>query len=70
MHMSNAVMTCPKCGRMGSVRGQEIVGNARMVLHLGLEPDECDGCRETLENAGFAITEIPAEVARVMLSDH
>jgi hypothetical protein len=57
--MPETTVTCPDCGRTGNVT-QELVQPAMgvtMLLMTGLDPDGCDGCRETLDSHGYAVAD-------------
>jgi len=50
-------LTCPACGKTGTVTKKLTGGrvNATMLLMEGLNPEGCDGCRETLNSRGYAV---------------
>ena len=49
-------LTCPTCGKTGTVTGDWVKpGVASGTIMTGLDPEHCDGCRETLNQNGYAI---------------
>ena len=52
-------LTCPTCGKTGTVAGNWVQpGVATGTTMTGLDPEHCEGCRETLEKNGYAIVRL------------
>jgi len=56
--MPETTLTCSACGKTGTVT-QELLkpdSGAVILLMTGLDPGRCEGCRETLNRNGYAVT--------------
>jgi hypothetical protein len=52
-------LTCPACGKTGNVTREvtQPATGAVVLLMTGLDPDGCDGCRETLNSHSYAVVD-------------
>ncbi|CCB73104.1 MULTISPECIES: hypothetical protein [Streptomycetaceae] len=54
--MAEQTLTCPDCGKVGTVTHEWVKpGVASGTIMTGLDPDNCEGCRETLNKHGYAV---------------
>jgi hypothetical protein len=57
--MPETTLTCPDCGKTGTVT-QELVQPAMgvtMLMMTGLDPDGCEKCKELLTSRGYAVVD-------------
>jgi hypothetical protein len=56
--MSVNSATCPECGKTGTVTdGWVRPGVASGTIMTGLDPENCEGCKKTLNKHGFTVIE-------------
>ena len=54
--MAEQTLTCADCNKTGTVtQGWIKPGVASGTIMTGLDPENCDGCREALNKHGYAV---------------
>ncbi len=58
--MPETTLTCPDCGKTGTVTKQAInlsIAAPTVLLMTGLDPEICEGCRTVLNKNGYAVVD-------------
>ena len=69
--MSQTTLTCPDCGKTGTVTNQATnlsIIPFTVVLMPGLDPGGCEGCRRLLGKNGYAVADVQFHRGRTTIT--